>query len=265
MKDSILERYKENPHFNSFWMLLFKIDKRKRFKLTLEIFRDIFKICPRVQGQDFDALPTDEEIIQLDLDKLFVSPEQQNLEQRGVVIRILLRCIDQREGKDDSLGKLKGIDLLSEVELSEEAQYDESRLKSLRDFHKTHPSSSGTVTKTAPSAAKINPSITNERTGGNDKDDSNDDHDSSGEDSDQENDSDDDKTQSNNENDSIPSKKPDENESGSEFDQEYNEEDIEDDKEEVNHEFVKTPSNDSDDEDETKCQRIKNTFSGCLG
>ncbi|GKB51136.1 hypothetical protein Tco_0901889 [Tanacetum coccineum] len=41
----------------------FKIDKRKRFKLTLEVFRDIFKICPRVQGQDFDALPTDEEIV----------------------------------------------------------------------------------------------------------------------------------------------------------------------------------------------------------
>ncbi|GJZ15246.1 hypothetical protein Tco_0550923 [Tanacetum coccineum] len=41
----------------------FKIDKRKRFKLNLEIFRDVFNICPRVQGQDFDALPTDEEIM----------------------------------------------------------------------------------------------------------------------------------------------------------------------------------------------------------
>ncbi|GJS73723.1 retrovirus-related pol polyprotein from transposon TNT 1-94 [Tanacetum coccineum] len=41
----------------------FKIEKRKRFKLNLEIFRDIFKICPRVQGQGFDALPTDEEIV----------------------------------------------------------------------------------------------------------------------------------------------------------------------------------------------------------
>ncbi|GJV68795.1 hypothetical protein Tco_1484304 [Tanacetum coccineum] len=39
---------------------IFKMDKRKRFKLTLEIFIYIFKICPRVQGQDFDALPTDE-------------------------------------------------------------------------------------------------------------------------------------------------------------------------------------------------------------
>nr|GEV58713.1 retrovirus-related Pol polyprotein from transposon TNT 1-94 [Tanacetum cinerariifolium] len=54
----ILERYKENPHFKSF-----KMDKRKRFKLTLEIFRDIMKIFPRVQGQDFDTLPTDEEIM----------------------------------------------------------------------------------------------------------------------------------------------------------------------------------------------------------
>ncbi|GKC21700.1 hypothetical protein Tco_1023850 [Tanacetum coccineum] len=42
---------------------IFKIDKRKRFKLNLEVFTDIFKICPRVQGQDFDALPTDEEIV----------------------------------------------------------------------------------------------------------------------------------------------------------------------------------------------------------
>ncbi|GJS08903.1 hypothetical protein Tco_0365699 [Tanacetum coccineum] len=39
------------------------MDKKKRFKLTLEIFRDIFKIFPRVQGQDFDTLPTDEEIV----------------------------------------------------------------------------------------------------------------------------------------------------------------------------------------------------------
>ncbi|GKD31467.1 hypothetical protein Tco_1242245 [Tanacetum coccineum] len=41
----------------------FKIDKRKIFKLNLEVFRDIFKIFPIVQGQDFDALPTDEEIM----------------------------------------------------------------------------------------------------------------------------------------------------------------------------------------------------------
>ncbi|GKA13383.1 hypothetical protein Tco_0693029 [Tanacetum coccineum] len=41
----------------------FKIDKKKRFKLTLEVFRDIFQICPRVHGRDFDALPSEEDTI----------------------------------------------------------------------------------------------------------------------------------------------------------------------------------------------------------
>ncbi|GKC02400.1 retrovirus-related pol polyprotein from transposon TNT 1-94 [Tanacetum coccineum] len=58
-------------HMHQFWDSIymhdtfyrFKIEKRKRFKLTLEVFKDIFKICPKVQGQDFDALPTDEEIV----------------------------------------------------------------------------------------------------------------------------------------------------------------------------------------------------------
>ncbi|GKB49574.1 hypothetical protein Tco_0900327 [Tanacetum coccineum] len=111
----------------------------------------------------------------------------------------------------------------------------------MRNFHKTHLSGSGTVTKTAPSDAKIKPSVTSEGTGvkpgvpdvteeesskskaeswGNDEDDSNNEQDSSGEDS-------------------------------SESDQEENEED-EDDEEEVKDELVKSPSNDSDDEDETK-------------
>ncbi|GJS61918.1 hypothetical protein Tco_0656702 [Tanacetum coccineum] len=116
----------------------------------------------------------------------------------------------------------------------------------MMDFHKTRPSGSGTVTKTAPSAAKIKPSVTNEGIGvilgvpnvtgeelskceakswGNDEDDNNNEQDSSGKDSDQENDSDDDKAQS-----------------------DKNKED----EEEVKDELVKTPSNDSDDEDETK-------------
>nr|GFB93048.1 hypothetical protein [Tanacetum cinerariifolium] len=41
----------------------FKLDKKKLFKLTLEVFRDIFQICPRVQGRDFDALPSDEDTV----------------------------------------------------------------------------------------------------------------------------------------------------------------------------------------------------------
>nr|GEY79118.1 hypothetical protein [Tanacetum cinerariifolium] len=41
----------------------FKINKKKRFKLTLEVFRDIFQICPRVPSRDFDALPSEEDTV----------------------------------------------------------------------------------------------------------------------------------------------------------------------------------------------------------
>nr|GEV63795.1 hypothetical protein [Tanacetum cinerariifolium] len=58
----------------------------------------------------------------------------------------------------------KGIELLSQVALIVDAQFEEVRRKCMRDFHKTHPSGSCTVTKTDPSAAKIKPSVTNEGT-----------------------------------------------------------------------------------------------------
>ncbi|GJS81297.1 hypothetical protein Tco_0747838 [Tanacetum coccineum] len=164
--------------------------------------------------------------------------------------------------------KRKGIDLLSEVALTEEAQYEEVHKKSLRDFHKTRPSGSGTVTKIAPSAAKIKPSITNEGTGvkprdpdvteeesteseaeswGKDEDDINNEHDSKSEGSDQERDSRDDNTQSDSKKGSDSK-----HETGSESDQEENEEDVEDDEEEKDDKLVKTPSKSTDDEDETK-------------
>ncbi|GJV81558.1 retrovirus-related pol polyprotein from transposon TNT 1-94 [Tanacetum coccineum] len=41
----------------------FRMDKKKKFDLNLEIFRDIFQICPRVHGQNFDEPPTDEVIV----------------------------------------------------------------------------------------------------------------------------------------------------------------------------------------------------------
>nr|GEU60244.1 reverse transcriptase domain-containing protein [Tanacetum cinerariifolium] len=41
----------------------FKINKKKRFKLTLEVFQDIFQICPRVPGRNFDALPSKEDTV----------------------------------------------------------------------------------------------------------------------------------------------------------------------------------------------------------
>ncbi|GJU20904.1 hypothetical protein Tco_1154246 [Tanacetum coccineum] len=171
------------------------------------------------------------------------------------------------------VAKDKGIELLSDVALTEEAQYEEVRKKSLKDFHKTHPSGYGTITKPTPSAAIIKPSITNEGTGvklgvpnvteeesseseaeswGNDDDDSNNDQDSESEESDHDKDSDVDKSQSDNKDESDSKHEKDENKLDSKFDQEENEEDVEDDEEEEDDERIKTPSNDSDDEDETK-------------
>ncbi|GJX61526.1 hypothetical protein Tco_0294426 [Tanacetum coccineum] len=86
----------------------------------------------------------------------------------------------------------------------------EVRKKSLRDFHKTHPSGSGTVAKKPPSVDKITPTVISDGTGdkpgvpdvteddstkseseswGNDEDNSNNDQDSSNGDSEQENES----------------------------------------------------------------------------
>ncbi|GKA86302.1 hypothetical protein Tco_0808013, partial [Tanacetum coccineum] len=177
----------------------------------------------------------------------------------------------KRKGKI-TVEKRKGINLSSKVALTVEAQYQEVRKKSLRDFHKTHPSGSGTVTKLVPSAAKIKPSVTNEGTGakpgvsdlteeestkseaeswGRDEDENNNDRDSRSEGSNQECDSGDDNTQSDSEKWSDFEHETDENETRSESNQEENKEDVEDDVEEKNGDLVKTLSNSIDDEDET--------------
>nr|GEW13234.1 hypothetical protein [Tanacetum cinerariifolium] len=39
------------------------MDRKKKFSLNLETFRDIVQIYPRVHGQDFDELPIDEVIV----------------------------------------------------------------------------------------------------------------------------------------------------------------------------------------------------------
>ncbi|GJX83851.1 hypothetical protein Tco_0333332 [Tanacetum coccineum] len=139
--------------------------------------------------------------------------------------------------------------------LMRQQQYEEVRKKSLRDFYKTHPSGSGTVTKIAPSAAKIKPSITNEGTGAKPGVPDVTDEEST-KSNDQDSDSGDDNTQSDKENGLDSEHETDENETGSESDQEENEEEVEDDEEEKEDESVKTPSNytSTDDEDETNVE-----------
>ncbi|GJX40601.1 hypothetical protein Tco_0255591 [Tanacetum coccineum] len=149
------------------------------------------------------------------------------------------------KGKEEvNVARVKGIELLSDVALTEEAQMKEVRKKSLRNFHKTYPSGSGTVAKNPQSVDKIIPTVTSEGTGdktgvpdvteddsteseseswGNDEDDSNNDQDSSNEDNEQENESE---------------------EQVSDSEQEEESEDDDHEKEE----FVHTPTDDKDDD-----------------
>ncbi|GKD93810.1 hypothetical protein Tco_1373647 [Tanacetum coccineum] len=85
--------------------------------------------------------------------------------ERGVVIRETPEIPLSKKKEKVDVTQGKGIELLSQVALTEDAQFEEFQKKSMRDFHKTHPSRSGTVTKTVPSAANIKPSITSEGTG----------------------------------------------------------------------------------------------------
>ncbi|GJR09241.1 hypothetical protein Tco_0791893 [Tanacetum coccineum] len=128
-----------------------------------------------------------------------------------------------RKFKKPASPKLTIVPVSTEEPMEKGAKFEEVRRKSMKDFHKTHPSGS--------SAVKIIPSVTSEGTGVKPGvPDVNEAESSERSDSEHE---------------------IDENESDSESDQNENEEEIEDDEEEEEDEIVKTPSNDSDDEDET--------------
>nr|GEW09738.1 hypothetical protein [Tanacetum cinerariifolium] len=204
---------------------------------------------------------------------------------RGVIIRKTHEMPLSKKKEKVDVTRGKGIELLSQVALTEDAQFKEVQrkrtsvkpgvpdvseeesskskaeswemMKMIAIMNKTQvgftqdtSKGSRTVTKTDPSAAKIKPSITNEGTGVKPgvPDVS---EEESSENNDQENDSDDDKTHLDNQNKSDFEHETDESESGLESDHEENKED-EVDEEEVKGEFVKTPSNNFDDEDKTK-------------
>ncbi|GKF06478.1 hypothetical protein Tco_0037146, partial [Tanacetum coccineum] len=84
-----------------------------------------------------------------------------NVPTTSVVIRDTSVMSSSKKKEKVTVEKCKGIKLLSEVTLTEEAQFEEVCKMSMRYFHKTHPSGSSIVT----SAAKIKPFVTNEGTG----------------------------------------------------------------------------------------------------
>ncbi|GJZ67243.1 hypothetical protein Tco_0630483, partial [Tanacetum coccineum] len=83
----------------------------------------------------------------------------------GIVIRETPVETKTKRKENVDVTRGKGIEMLSEVALTEEAQMKEVRKKSLRDFHMTHPSSSGRVSENPPRVEKITPTVTSKGTG----------------------------------------------------------------------------------------------------
>ncbi|GJW61465.1 hypothetical protein Tco_0110800 [Tanacetum coccineum] len=147
-----------------------------------KIARKFKKASP--SKKDSDLVPVDEEPVKKGKQVKRPAKKSTTKPAAGVVIReapVETKSKSKEKEKVD-VTRGKGIELLSEVALTEEAQMKEVRKKSLRDFHKTHPSGSGTVAKKPPSDEKITPT-------GNDEDDSNDEQESKDESIKQENES----------------------------------------------------------------------------
>nr|GEU78931.1 hypothetical protein [Tanacetum cinerariifolium] len=163
-----------------------KIQKEPTFQVVLDAIAltpcySAFLITADVtEGQDFDALPTDDEIMSFlrelrhteEINSLSDSTkslgkvkESKQTPERGVVIRETPEMPLSKKKEKMIVEKRKGIDLLFEVSLTIEAQFKEVQKKSMRDFYKTRPSGSGTVAKIAPSVAKIKSSATSKGTG----------------------------------------------------------------------------------------------------
>ncbi|GKB94633.1 hypothetical protein Tco_0980770 [Tanacetum coccineum] len=175
--------------------------------VPLKVARKFKKASP--SKKDSVPVPGDEEPVQKGKQVKRAAKKSSTSPATGIVIREPpVETMSKRKEKEKvDVAHGKGIELLSEVALFEKAQMREVRKKSLRDFHKTHPSGSGTVAEDPPSVEKITPTVTSEGTGdkprvpdvtnddstesefeswGNDEDDSKNDQESSNEGKDEE-------------------------------------------------------------------------------
>ncbi|GJY84630.1 hypothetical protein Tco_0498656 [Tanacetum coccineum] len=116
--------------------------------------------------KDSDLVPVDEEPIRKGKRVKRSVKKSSTKPTTGIVIReppVETKSKGKEKEKVD-VARGKGIELLSEVALTEKALLKEVRKKSLRDFHKTHPSGSGTGATKPPSVEKITPTVISEGT-----------------------------------------------------------------------------------------------------
>ncbi|GJT01834.1 integrase, catalytic region, zinc finger, CCHC-type containing protein [Tanacetum coccineum] len=175
-----------------------------------KIARKFKKASP--SKKDSDLVPVDEEPVRKG--KRLKKPAKKSASKPATCVIIREPPVETKsKGKEKEkvdVAHEKGIELLSDVALTEEAQMKEVRKKSLRDFHRIHPTCSGTVAIKPLRVDIITPTVISEGMGekpgvpdvteddsteseyeswGNDEDDSNNEQESSNESSKQENES----------------------------------------------------------------------------
>nr|GEU73614.1 monodehydroascorbate reductase [Tanacetum cinerariifolium] len=268
----LITAYVLEVYMHQFWdsiykhdtFYIFKMDKSKRFKLNLEIFRDIFKICPAVQSQDFDALPTDEEIVTF-LRELGHTREINSL--NDVVVdhmhqpwRTFTALINKSlSEKTTGLDKLRlsraqilwgkpASPKLTTVLISTEAPTKKSKRVKRPAKKSAQTPARGVVIRETLEMPLTKKKEKLDVTRGNDEDDINNEQVSSDEDGDHEKDSNNDKTQSDNKHDLNLEHQTDESELGSEYDHDKSKENDEDDGDEDETKITDKVEGDEDEE-----------------
>nr|GEU45784.1 hypothetical protein [Tanacetum cinerariifolium] len=115
--------------------------------------------------KDSMPVPADEEPIQKGKRVKRSAKKSLTTPTTSIVIREPPMETQSKRKEKVDVARGKGTDMLSEVALTEEAQLEEVRKKSLREFYKSHPSGSGSVAKKPPSVEKITLPVTSEGTG----------------------------------------------------------------------------------------------------
>ncbi|GKC38134.1 hypothetical protein Tco_1050518, partial [Tanacetum coccineum] len=111
--------------------------------------------------KDNDLVPVDEELVTKGKRVKRSIKKSSTKPAIGIVIReppVEAKYKGNEKEKVD-VAHGKGIELLSKVALTKKAQLKEVRKKSLREFHMTHPSGSGTGTEKPLSVEKITPTV----------------------------------------------------------------------------------------------------------
>ncbi|GKD18899.1 hypothetical protein Tco_1208057, partial [Tanacetum coccineum] len=137
----------------------FKIDNKK-FSVNVKVFRDILNICPKIQGQEFDEPPTKKEALSF-IRELGAEPPKSKKSQKKLDSAISYEGYPSKK-KSTKAKKVtatkpkptkkkatvkadrgKGLNVLSEVALSEAAQLNEVTKRSNKNFHISQASGSG--------------------------------------------------------------------------------------------------------------------------